>query len=234
MRPLYTGSREAFAAGARDFLPAIPGMAAWAVVTGVAMAKSGLSLVQVVGLSIIGFAGAAQLAALPLLVAGAPAAVAVLTALMVNLRFVIYSAGLAPSLRSLPFGQRMAAGYLVSDFGFVLFMRGGPALFESPYRVAYYFGVSSLMAIVWHVAALIGIVAATRIPTQWGLEFAGTLALVALLVPMLASRPAVLGAFTAATGSLLLRQLPFKTGVVLSILAGMAVAVTADRKGTAP
>jgi predicted branched-subunit amino acid permease len=208
-------------------------MTAWAVVTGVAMAKSGLSLTQVVGLSIIGFAGAAQLAALPLLVAGAPAIVSIVTALMVNLRFVIYSAGLAPSLRSLPLGQRMAAGYLVSDFGFVLFMRGGPALFESPYRVAYYFGVSSLMAIVWHVAALVGVAAATRIPTEWGLDFAGTLALVALLVPMLVTRPAVLGAITAATGSLLLRQMPLKTGIVLSILAGMAVAVAVDRKDAA-
>jgi predicted branched-subunit amino acid permease len=211
-------------------LPAVPAMAAWSLVTGVAMAKSSLTLVQAVGLSLIAYAGAAQLAALPLLVAAAPIVVSVLSALMVNLRFVIYSAALAPALRTLPAAQRLGLGYLISDMGFVYFMRREQAVRNDPMRAWYFFGLSTVVFFVWHGSSLVGLFAAAAIPERWGLDFAGTLALLALLVPMLARRPSWVGALVAATLSLLLRHLPFKLGVVAAILAGIAAAVAADRR----
>jgi predicted branched-subunit amino acid permease len=229
MKPLYQTRAEAFTAGARDFLPLAPGMAAWAMVTGVAMAKSGLPTGEAVGLGLIAYAGAAQLAALPFLVAAAPIALPILSALMVNLRFVIYSAGLAPYLRTLPWRSRLIACYLVSDLGFVLFMRKGLPLFESPFRADYYFGASIVIGLTWHVACCAGIFAASVIPAQWGLDFAGTLALLALLVPMLARRPSLVGAIVAAVLSLLGRGLPYRSGVLLAIVGGIAAAVTVDR-----
>ena len=57
-----------------------------------------------------------------------------------------------------------------------------------------------------------------------------TLALLALLVPMLATRPSQVGAAVAATLSLSLHRLPFKLGVVTAILAGIGAAVVAERK----
>lgn len=230
MQPLFTRRRHAFWGGVGDFLPLAPGMAAWALVTGVAMAKSGLSTGQAVGLGLIAYAGAAQLAALPFLVSAAPWILAVLSALVVNLRFVIYSAGLAPYLRTLPFRSRVAACYLVSDLGFVLFLRKGPALFESPYRAHYYFGASIVIGLTWHVACTAGIFCAAWIPTRWGLDFAGTLALLALLVPMLARRPSLVGAVVAAVLSLAGRGLPYRLGVLLAILGGIAAAVWADSR----
>ena len=62
----------AFLLGLREMLPGTPAMVAWSLMTGVAMAKSGLTVGQAVGMSLIAYAGAAQLAALPLMVAGAP------------------------------------------------------------------------------------------------------------------------------------------------------------------
>jgi predicted branched-subunit amino acid permease len=205
-------------------------MIAWSLVTGVAMATSGLSTGQAVGLGLIGYAGAAQLAALPFLVSGAPIALPVVSALMVNLRFVIYSAGLRSHLRSLPLLRRIAASYLVSDMGFVLFLRKGPPLFSAPYRADYYFGLSIAVGLTWHVACTVGIFAAAVIPARWGLDFAGTLALLALLVPMLVRRPSLIGAIVAASASLALRGLPYRTGVLVAIIGGIATAVWADRK----
>lgn len=230
MTATYPTARQAFWQGVRDFMPLAAGMCAWALVTGVAMAKSGLLRDQAIGLGLIGFAGAAQLAALPSLVGGA-LVLPMVTALMVNLRFVIYSAGLAPHLRSMPFLQRLLACYLISDMAYGVFMSQGRPLFVSPYRGSYFLGVALTVGVLWHLACTAGILAAGAIPVQWGLEFAGTLALIALVVPMLASRPSLMGAATAALASLWLRGLPMRIGTVLAILAGIVVAVVTDARG---
>jgi predicted branched-subunit amino acid permease len=211
-------------------IPGTPAMVAWSLMTGVAMAKSGLTVGQAVGMSLIAYAGAAQLAALPLMLGGAPIVVTVLSALMVNLRFVIYSAALAPSFRMLPLKERLGLGYLVSDMGFVFYMRHELVSRHDPMRKWYFLGLGLMVFVVWHVASLIGLFAATMIPTSWGLDFVGTLALIALLAPMLVARPARIGAAVAAVSSLLLRGLPYKLGVVAAIVAGIAAAVFAERQ----
>jgi predicted branched-subunit amino acid permease len=211
-------------------LPVSPAVGAWALVTGVAMAQSGLALTDSVGLSLIAYAGSAQLAALPLLVAGAPIVVTVLTALMVNLRFVIYSAAVAPSLRALPLGKRLAIGYLLGDISFVVYMRHESRFPAAESRAAYFLGVGLAMFLVWHVGSLVGLFAAAAIPREWGLDFAGLLALLALWVPALASRPTLAGSIVAAALSVLLDRLPLRSGLVVAILAGVAVAVLADRR----
>ncbi len=217
-------------AGLWDMLPASPAIAAWSLVTGVAMAKSALTLGQAVGMSLIAYAGAAQLAALPLMLAGAPIAVTVLSALVVNLRFVIYSAALAPSFRMLPMRERLTLGYLISDLGFVFYMRHETTLRADPMRTWYFFGMGLLVFVIWHLASLVGLFAATFIPSNWGLDFIGALALLAVLVPMLAVRSAQIGAAVAAAFSLVLRGLPFKLGVIAAILAGIVAAMAVDRR----
>ncbi len=72
--------------GARDMLPFAPGIAAWGVVTGLAMVKSGLSTPLAMFMSLVVYAGSAQLATLPLLVIGAPIGVVWATALRFNSR----------------------------------------------------------------------------------------------------------------------------------------------------
>lgn len=220
--------RAAFRRGLVDMAPVAPAVAAWALVTGVAMAQSGLALSESVGLSLIAYAGSAQLAALPLLVAGAPPAVSVLTALMVNLRFVIYSAAIAPSLRALPLRRRLALGYLLGDISFVVYMRHEAKWHHPSLRAWYFLGVGLAMFAVWHAGSLLGLLAAAAIPREWGLEFAGLLALLALWVPTLASRPTLAGSAVAAVLSVALDRLPLRSGLVIAILAGIAVAIAAD------
>ena len=70
----------------------VPGLAAWGLVTGVAMVRSGLDPWLALLMSLTVYAGSSQLASLPLIAAGAPIWVVLLTGFVVNLRFVIYSA----------------------------------------------------------------------------------------------------------------------------------------------
>ena len=85
-----------FRRGVKDMAEVSPGVAAWALVTGVAMVKAGLGVPLALFMSFTVYAGSAQLAALPLMAVGAPLWVIWATAVCVNLRFVIFSAQLRP------------------------------------------------------------------------------------------------------------------------------------------
>ncbi len=65
-------AREEFWEGVRDQSSVAMGIGAWALMTGVAMVQSGLSVLEAVLMTLIVYAGSAQLAAVPMITAGAP------------------------------------------------------------------------------------------------------------------------------------------------------------------
>ena len=221
--------RAAFREGARDFVPMLPAIVAWGLVTGVALVQSGLSLAHALGLSATAFAASAQLATVPMIVAGAPLSIVVLTALMINLRFVIYSAALKNSLQHVPMRRRVLLGYLIGDMGVVLYLKRVQRDPGWAPRDAYFLGMSSVNWVVWHVASLTGIFAAAWIPREWGLEFAGTLALLALLVPMCARLPAAAGIAVAAGVGIATLHWPARLGLVFAVLCGIVAAMGVER-----
>lgn len=229
-QPPSTADRcEAFRLGRRAILPFLPGAFAWGMISGVAMVKGGLSVPWAVAMSLLVYAGSAQLAALPLIVAGAPLWVIVATGLITNLRFVIYSAALRPYFADRTLARRAALGYFTTDFTFVRFMRSAQeGTMPQTHRDAWFAGVCSSNWITWQVSALTGIIGASYVPREWGLEFTGTLALVALVGPSLNVRPAVVGAVVAAGVALFTHPLPFKLGLFCGALAGIAAATLTD------
>ena len=90
--------RRAFRQGQRDITGAALGSMAMGLVTGVAMAKSGMGLGLILAVSLLVFASASQLACLPLIAAGAPLWVIAATACVLNLRFIGMLALLALAL----------------------------------------------------------------------------------------------------------------------------------------
>jgi len=226
--------RSAFLRGARELMPAWPGIFAWGLVTGVAMVKSGLSVTAATVLSLLAYAGSAQLAALPLIAAFAPIWLVTLTAVTVNLRFVVYSVLTRRHFAHLGAQRRVWLGYLVGDIMFVRFTAMIEREPHYPHRVHYYFGGAIANWVLWQISSIIGIFAATTIPTSWGLELAGTLTLVALLVPVCASRPVLAGVVVAAVVSVLAHDVPMRLGLLLAITLGVAAAFAVERARSAP
>jgi 4-azaleucine resistance transporter AzlC len=221
--------RAAFRGGQRAIIPSLFGAGAWGMVSGVAMVKGGLTVPWAIMMSLLVYAGSAQLAALPLIVAGAPLWVIVATGLVTNLRFVIYSAALRPYFVDLPARQRAALGFFMTDFTFALFMRSAQeGKLPERHRDAWFAGVCTSNWFTWQASALAGIVAASYVPTDWGLEFTGTLALVALVGPSLVTRPALLGALVASVVALLAHAMPFKLGLFCGAIAGIVAATLTD------
>ena len=224
--------RHAFARGLRAVAPAIIATGTWGLVTGVAMVKIGLTTAQALGMTLLVFAGSAQLAALPLIAAAAPIWVVLLTATVVNLRFVIFSAGLQPYFSRFSLGRRLLLGYITSDVGFALFLSrfvNAPAEERGSLEQVWFFlGMAAGNWIAWQTMSVLGILLAAQVPGAWGLEFASILALIALTLPMIASRPALVGAATAGVVAVVGAGLPLKLGLVAAVVVGIAAAMAAE------
>ena len=204
------------------------GIAAWGLVTGIAMVKSGLPLPLAITMSLFVFAGSAQLASLPLIAQGAPLWVIWATAFCVNLRFVIFSATWRPYFGSLPFRQRMTLAYFTADLNYVCFMRRFPAPGPMPAQLAYFWGGVAVNWTSWQLMSLLGILLADTIPTSWGIGFAGTLALLGLTGTLLVDRGTWLAAAVAGCAAVAAFALPFHLNIVVAIAAAVAVGILID------
>lgn len=218
-----------FVEGVRAIAGPALGTAAMGLATGVAMAKSGLALPVVLAISLGVFASASQLACVPLILAGAPLPVIVLTAGMLNVRFVVFSAQWRRYFSRLPRGQRLLLGYLAGDPIYARFVQRHPS--PAAGQLPYFLGLALTNWAAWQLASLAGIFLADAIPVEWGLRFIGVLALLALALPMLADRAAWLSAAVAGVVALLAWQLPLGLNVAAAIAAAMAAGLWADRRG---
>ena len=219
-----------FRRGFADMVAPSLGIAAWGLVTGVAMVKSGMSVAAALAMTLLVYAGSAQLAALPLVVAGAPLWVLWATAFCVNLRFVIYSAHWRKYFGTLPRWQRIVLGYFAVDLSYVYFARRFPEPRPAPEQLPYFCGGALWNWVSWQGASLVGIVLADRIPTQWGLGFAGVLALLGVTYSLLSDRKSWIAAAVAACAAVAAFGLPLKLNIVAGIAAGVAVGLLLDRK----
>ena len=217
----------------RDMGGTTPGLAAWALVTGVAMVKAGLSVPLAVFMTLAVYAGSAQLAVLPLLVAGAPLWVVWFTALCVNLRFVILSSLWRSYFDHLPLRQRLALGYFSGDVIFVAFTQRYTTLEKTPEQLPYFWGCAAINWLSWQVGALAGIFLAHLIPLEWGLGFAGVLALLGVLYSMVKDRATSVATAVAAAAAVAAFGLPLKLNILVAIAAAIAAGLlmeTAQRR----
>ena len=121
-----------FRLGLRASAPVAPGIAAWGLMTGVAMVKAGMSVTEAVAMTMLVYAGSSQLAAIPLLIAGAPAWVIWTTGFCVNLRFVVFSLHLRTYLMHMPRWRRLVNGFFTADLTYAIFTSRFPQAATDP------------------------------------------------------------------------------------------------------
>jgi predicted branched-subunit amino acid permease len=223
-----------FRQGVKDMWPQAPGIAAWGLMTGVAMVKSGMSVLESLLMALLVFAGSSQLAAIPLIVASAPMWVILATGFCVNLRFVVFSLHLRPYLMHLPLSERMTHGYLTADLTYVLFIRRFPhPSAEAEGRraqEAYLAGNCFLNWASWVGPSIVGVVLANFIPTRWGLGFAGILCLVGILCSLASTRLRIFSGAVAAIAAVAAYSLPLKLNIVVAIAVAVLLCLSIEKR----
>lgn len=218
--------RGSFLDGARTVAPVMLGIAPFGLVAGAAAVRVGLSGLHAVGLSVLVFAGASQLAAIELFGENAPVVMVVVTVLVINLRMTMYSASLAPYLQAFSTRWRAAMAYLLTDQAYALSVAEFRAD-ESVDRKWYYLGTALSLWVVWQICTVIGVVVGARVPESLPLEFAVPLTFLAILVPTITDSPSAVaagvGGSIAVIGAGLPLNLGLITGAVTGVVAGLVV-----------
>jgi len=219
--------RQDFFAGAQDSLPILLGVIPFAVICSVAAVSVGLTPFEALGMSFIVFAGASQLAVLQLIGEGAVWMVMVLTAWIINLRFTMYSATLAPYLKDEPNYRKAPFAFILSDQAFGVTMSHFAN--EIPANPAWYFyGTAAAIWLTWMISAIAGALLGTLVPASWGLEFAFPLSFLALMFAALKDRPAVIAALVGGLIAIISKGLPYNLGLILAALLGIGAGVLAE------
>jgi 4-azaleucine resistance transporter AzlC len=224
--------------GVRDATPIAVGLIPFALVSGVAAVEAGLSFAQAMGFSVVVFAGTSQLAAIDLLGRNAALSVVFLTAVVINLRMMMYSASIAPHFRPLRARWKTVCSYVLTDQAYaVAVARYADEKLDAVERRNYYLGVAFSLWVVWQVFTVAGVLLGEGVPPSWGLEFAVPLVFLSLLVPAVSTRPSVvaatLGGSVAVAGDVL--ALPFNLGLMAGAVAGvLAGVVTEELTGEVP
>jgi 4-azaleucine resistance transporter AzlC len=174
---------EGFRRGFVAMVPLWLGVVPFGVVYAVLARDAGLSLLETQSLSVLVFAGSAQVSAVGLFGTGAAALEIVSTTFLLNVRHVLYGLSLG---RRIPLHgwRRPTAAYFLTDEAFGVTVAGRERTF------AFLLGTELSLFAVWNLATLGGAVAGTAIsdPARLGIDLVFPLAFLALLVPLVRTR----------------------------------------------
>jgi predicted branched-subunit amino acid permease len=222
--------RQEFRKAYRSSAPTMLGIFAWGVVAGIAMIKAGLTLWQALGMTLLVFAGSAQLAVLPLIATNVPLLVIFFTSVLVNLRFVIFAVAVSPHFAHLPWYKRAWYGYFNADIMMAFFPQRFPphTVNQRAGKVGFFSGIAYPNWVSWQAGSIAGILLAGRIPPSWGIEFAGSLAVLAVLIPLVVNSAVLAGVTVSGVVAVAAAGLPYRLGLLLAVVLGMVAAMVID------
>jgi len=176
--------RSQFWLGVSLFIPVAVSIASYGVVWGVLAGQKGLSVLEVLLMSGLVFAGSSQFVALD---SWTPEALPILTIVaataIVNLRMLLMSATLRPLVAHLPLPRALGAMFFTADEQWAVVMA---EMRKGRGSVAFLLGIGVLSWVSWVGATLLGRVLGAFIddPMKYGLDFAFTATFIALLLGM--------------------------------------------------
>ena len=207
-----------FARGFVGLLPLWAGAIPISIAYGVAARGAGLSFGETQLMSLTVFSAAAQVSALSLLDAGAPALVLIGTALALNAQLLLIGLDVGRQVRPSLF-RRLVAAWFLTDGAY------GVALGVGRLRLPVLLGAGVSMYAAWNLGTAIGAAAGDVLPDprRLGVDVVVPLTFLAVLVPLVRTRSAALAALVAGAATLLLMQLAPTVAVLGAGLAGSAV-----------
>jgi 4-azaleucine resistance transporter AzlC len=225
-----TTPRSEFIYGIRDVSPILMGALPFGMIYGVSALSSGAPASIAQAMSSIVFAGSAQFVITQLLAVATPSLVIILTAFIVNIRHMLYSASISPYTSHLHPLWKWVLAYLLTDEAYAVAINHYQKAGDARHKHWYFLGAGLTLWMTWQLVTAVGIFLGGQIPASWSLDFTATLTFIALVVPMLKDRASAGAALTAALTAVLAIALPMKLGIVLAALVGVGAGLVLDRK----
>lgn len=217
-----TSTRNEFFNGVKAELPILAGTMPFGMIFGTLAVASGLPGSIAFGMSSIVFAGSAQFVTAQLIAQATPWFVIILTAAVINVRHVLYSASLAPHVQHLPARWKALIAYLLTDEAYaVAITRYNQPDHGGPNGHWFTFGAGITLWASWQLATAVGVVLGVLVPAAWSLDFALPLTFIALVVPALHDRAIIAAAAVAGIIAVIAFAMPLKLGLITAVTAGI-------------
>lgn len=224
-----SAARSSFIAGLKGVLPIQIGVIPFGLIYGVLALDAGLTAAQTQAMSFIVFAGSAQFVMAQLFEAQASTLVIILTAVMLNLRHMLYSASISSYFSHLSLRWRLFLSYFLTDEAYaVAITKFQEGIGSHSYRY-YYFGAGFGLWAVWQASTAAGILIGSSIPAEWSLDFFVALTFIALVVPSLKDWAGLIAALTAGIVSVFTLSLPYGLGLIVAALIGITAGLAVER-----
>lgn len=172
------------------------------------------------------YAGAAQLATVDLMKMNAAVFVVVMTGLIINMRFLLYSAAMSPYLKDSSLLIKFICAFTLTDQSYASMSANQDKFETNREAVEFYLGSAACMMIAWDGSVILGTIFGNFAPGWLALDFAIPLSFVALLIGTLKTKWHILIALLSSILSLTLYQMPLKTGMMVTALISIAFAWT--------
>lgn len=226
-----------FKTGLKDVLPTAFGYIGVGLAFGVVAHTSHISVLMVLLMSLIVYAGSAQFIIVSMLVAGSPIGAIVASTVLVNARMSLMSMTVAPYLRDYSFAQNIGIGTLLTDETFALSMN---KLNQTDHKLApAWFHAANIGAyLVWAAATVAGALLGGLIPDAkaFGLDFAVVAMFIGLLYLQMITdrskpltRHLLVAGFVGIEMVVFMRFMPGSTAVLIATIGGCIFGMAVEK-----
>jgi len=213
-----------------DTLPLAIAVIPWGILTGALAIQVGLTPLQGQLMSLLVFAGAAQLSAMSLISGAASVGAIFGSTFVISARHLLYSITFREYVLLLPLRWRLAIAFVLTDEMFAVSQshtqRSGA--FSPVFAVASGFTFYA----VWNLATLIGIIAGDQFGDldSLGLDFAIAATFIAMTFSELRKIPVLVAVVVSGVLAVLLKPIFSDSYIVVASLLGMLAAFLADKE----
>jgi predicted branched-subunit amino acid permease len=215
-------------AGLAAVAPLAVGSIPFGLIYGVLAIKAGMTPALAIAVSSIVFAGSAQFMITQLVAAGTPGVLIVASVMTINLRHALYSADLARKLAHLGLAWKSILAYLLTDEAYAAALARFSTEAPAHNRHWHLLGAGLGLWLVWQASCVAGVLLGGNIPSDWSLEFAGTLTFIAIVVPLLRDRAIWAAMAVAGAVAVAANALPYKLAIIAAAVAGIAAGLALD------
>ncbi len=217
--------RSEFIAGSKAVLPILIGVLPFALIAGVSAVATGMAEFEGIGMSLIVYAGAAQLVAMQLIGLDTPIFIIWLSTLFINLRFLMYSASIAPHWEKMTWRWKIPMAYLLTDQAYAVSLLHYDAYPQGKNRRYYYLGAAIPFWVMWQTGTAVGVFVGVLIPDSWQLDFAIPLTFLALMMATIKDWSMVAAGIAAGITIIVAKPFPYNLGLLLAAIVGITVGV---------
>lgn len=214
-----------FLYGARAGLPVVLGYIPVGIAYAVMARQAGFSTLETCMMSLLVYAGAAEMMAVGMYAQGAGIIAMILTTFILNLRHIIMSTCVFNRMKSSGIGFRLLSAFGVTDEAFAIYT----TVPEKQSTPVFFLGLILLTYSSWNIGSLIGALASDFLPPLLtaSLGIALYAMFIGLLMPGLRGnlRLGVLVVFTAVVNTVLSQFIPSSWAIIVSTLLCAAIGV---------